>query len=292
MPIAWTVRLLPIRNVLVLSALAISLWASTTHAQITTVGDDTSAPIPGAGHDYIHMLSETVNPANGSVSLRIEAPVPKGRGINLPFSFAYDSNGTIHLGGLVPGGASWQTNSSYLANGGWSYSVPEINVFSWSTSVEAEPQGNPNSCSFTSDYMFQDPAGGRHSLYLGAAGYESNTTSLCASPVINGGDQQVTATLITTQTAGDSSPPVAVSDADGTTYYFSQPLFEAVGSGQSSLPNSIEDRNGNIVTSHDSGKGVFTFTDSVGRQVISSTGFGPLGATQSVTVGGLAYEVT
>ena len=43
---------------------------------VTNVDDTTSVPIPGAGHDYIKMLSETVNPANGSVSLRIQLPIP------------------------------------------------------------------------------------------------------------------------------------------------------------------------------------------------------------------------
>jgi hypothetical protein len=61
-------------------------------AQTTQINDTTSTPIEGAGHDYIHFLSETVNPANGSLSLRIQAPMPKGRGISIPFSFAYDSN--------------------------------------------------------------------------------------------------------------------------------------------------------------------------------------------------------
>src|ERR1019366_2835845 len=58
-------------------------------AQIANVDDTTSTPIEGAGHDHIHLLSETVNPANGSVSLRIELPTPKGRGIGLPFAVAY-----------------------------------------------------------------------------------------------------------------------------------------------------------------------------------------------------------
>ena len=48
--------------------------------QITNVTDSTSTPVSGAGHDYIEMMSETVNPANGSLSVRIQVPVPKGRG--------------------------------------------------------------------------------------------------------------------------------------------------------------------------------------------------------------------
>jgi hypothetical protein len=65
---------------------------SFARAHITDVNNGTSTPIQGAGHDYLKMLNETVNPANGSVSLRIQVPVPPGRRLTLPFSFAYDSN--------------------------------------------------------------------------------------------------------------------------------------------------------------------------------------------------------
>src|SRR6185437_4494149 len=90
------------------------------HAQISTVTEDTSTPIEGAGHDYIHLLSETVNPANGSVSLRIQVPIPKGRGMTLPFSFGYDSDSVHHLNpGYYPnyGTVSWVSNLSYLGQG-------------------------------------------------------------------------------------------------------------------------------------------------------------------------------
>jgi hypothetical protein len=33
-----------------------------TQAQSASVGDDNSTPIEGIGHDYLHTLSETVNP--------------------------------------------------------------------------------------------------------------------------------------------------------------------------------------------------------------------------------------
>ena len=90
------------------------------HGQITSIGDDTSVPIQGVGHDYIKMLDETVNPANGSVSLRIQVPVPTGRGITIPFGFNYDTNGVNHLVQTAPGQAMWQSNTSYLSQGGWS----------------------------------------------------------------------------------------------------------------------------------------------------------------------------
>jgi len=268
-------------------------FPSVAHAQITNVGDDTMTPVPGAGHDYIHMLSETVNPANGSVSLRIQVPTPKGRGISLPFSFAYDSNGVNHVVSFNPGSATWQSNTSYLAQGGWSYSVPLLNIHAWTVSVAPNGQGNPSSCTFSSNYVFQDSGGGRHDLSLGAASYESGTlNSLCGSPVINGGDPQLTAALLTTPTAGDSSPITVVADADGTAYYFANTLREPVGNGNSSLPTFIEDRNGNQMVPRDNGNGVFTFTDTAGRPVISSNGFGGAGATNSITIGGLIYQVT
>ncbi|MGH9356433.1 MAG: hypothetical protein ACRD10_09915, partial [Terriglobia bacterium] len=52
----------------------VSCWG-----QVISASSDQSTPIPGAGHDYIHMLTETVNPADGSLSVRIHVPVPKGR---------------------------------------------------------------------------------------------------------------------------------------------------------------------------------------------------------------------
>ena len=44
------------------------------------------------GHDYLHDLDEIVNPANGPLSVRIEAPRPKERGLNYPvYALMYDS---------------------------------------------------------------------------------------------------------------------------------------------------------------------------------------------------------
>src|SRR5271154_7424104 len=108
---------LPLVHFLVFASFALFL-TRVAKCQILNVGDDTSTPIEGAGHDYIKMLSETVNPANGSVSLRIQVPTPKGRGITIPFSFAYDSNSVYHL---LPdyypnyGQVSWTSNTGYLS---------------------------------------------------------------------------------------------------------------------------------------------------------------------------------
>jgi hypothetical protein len=104
-------------------------------AQITAVTDQTSTPIPAAGHGYIQLLNETVNPANGSVSLRLQVPTPPGRDITIPFSFAYDSNGAHFLKGGAGGYAQWTSNTQFLASGGWTYSVPMLSFTEGSTLI-------------------------------------------------------------------------------------------------------------------------------------------------------------
>ena len=73
----------------VIPALALLFLSFGVRAQITGVGSDQTPPIPGVGHDYINALNETVNPATGSVSIRINVPVPPGRGFTVPFAFTY-----------------------------------------------------------------------------------------------------------------------------------------------------------------------------------------------------------
>src|SRR5215467_3689226 len=89
-----------VSRVLVVSlylAATVFLYLLQTQAQVSKVTNTTSTPVEGAGHDYIKLLSETISPSNGSVSVRINLPTPKSRGIALPFSIAYDSNGVLHL---------------------------------------------------------------------------------------------------------------------------------------------------------------------------------------------------
>ena len=80
-----------------------------------------------------------------------------------------------------------------------------------------------------------------------------------------------------------------VQDADGTTYSFPGP--GTVGIGGSVLASSVEDRNGNVIQYVDNGGGNFTMTDTAGRRVISSSGFGGTGST-TLTVSGLANPYT
>jgi hypothetical protein len=207
---------LPHLPILALSFVTFLLTAA-GQCQILSVGDLTSAAIEGAGHDYIKMLSETVNPANGSLSLRIQAPPAKRRGITLPFSFNYDSNGVSFPAPNGPGLLGAQSNLNFVSQGGWGYSLPVLNSSLWSSTSQDGGQGGQTvTCYFSSNYTFQDPTGGRHNLGLAAASYASSGSYLCSSPVLSGGDPQYAASLITTETSGNVEVPVQVTDADGT----------------------------------------------------------------------------
>src|SRR5437016_1641594 len=273
----------------------LSLSVSASRSQINNVRDTTSTPIPGAGHDYVHLLSETVNPANGSVSLRIQVPTPAGRGISLPFSFSYDSSGVRDLVPAAPGSASWVANTGYFTQGGWSYALPLAYSHHWT--VTTQSGGIYQSCFYISNYVFRDSSGSMHSLGVGAMYGNSNGVVSCdyyLEEHPNGGDTQVSAALVGCLNCGATSPPLVVADAAGTIYSF--PLVaEGLQSGQiasaSPLPAYIEDRNGNKITVSTSSPNSFTLTDTVGRAVVSSSGFGPSGTTNTLSFSGLNYQV-
>jgi RHS repeat-associated protein len=249
-------------------------------AQMTAVTDQTSTPIPGVGHGYIEGLEETVNPANGSVSLRLKVPMQPGRGLSVPFSFAYDSNGAYFLTGGQPGHATWTSNKSGIASSGWSYSLPVLSFNTGTTLVEGQ-----YTCAYKNGYVFQDPQGTRHQFRI--LEYEPGAHCPTSENTANiyEGAYQADATFDTAQ----------INDPDGTVYTFVQ------GAGCSSyLPTQIEDRNGNVVTfsgACQSGTpGAFTMGDTLGntqtRTALSSSGFGTTGNTISVSGLTNPYTVT
>lgn len=117
---------------------AISLFlASACWAQIPQASDTTSTPVPDAGHDYLHSPLATVNPANGSVSIRIPVRIPAGRELTLGFGLAYDSNGVDYLGQPTGGAPGWTSAGSPLSVGGWSATGPMLTVGEFSFTVDA-----------------------------------------------------------------------------------------------------------------------------------------------------------
>jgi hypothetical protein len=177
-------------------------------AQFTEVNDTTSTPVEGAGHDYIKALSETVNPANGSVSLRINVPVAKGRGLTIPFSFGYDSNGFRHLKpGYYPnhGTANWVSTTGYTGQGGWVYSIPQLNFDSWTGKqavISGINDGQPiytfYYCEYTTAFTLRKGSGDVHALGVGTHWFDTSNgaSQYCTgAPVTSSGDPQLAATF-------------------------------------------------------------------------------------------------
>jgi RHS repeat-associated protein len=261
-------------------------------AQITNVTPDQAPPVPGVGHDYVHMLNETVNPSNGAVSIRIGTPVPAARGLSIPFTFGYDSNAALHMSN-----GTNIDNSGILSKSGWSYILPAL--FFQEHEIEYTPQGGggQSMCYFYNDFEFQDPSGTTHNLGLSV--FQPNNTTVCTylpgyqseygPTVLSGGDPWVQA-VSPGMGAEFQIPAVTVSDASGTVYYFSNLHAEVSGAGWASLPDWIEDRNGNKI-SITGGVWPVVIPDTAGRNAISISGFGTNGNT--VTINGLApYTVS
>lgn len=257
---------------------------SAVQAQVTNVTDDSSTPIPGAGHDYIGTLSEAVNPANGSLSVRVQVPMPKGRALTLPFAFAYDTNGQHLVFDNGTGQMQWTNNNQYLTKGGWTYSLPTASF------VLLQRAGVLNGftvyCQYYDGYMFNDPSGSRHAMYLSGWANPTICSQLTNAPdnYLTAHDAQVQASI---PTPGSVSGylPVTVADADGTVYAFSSQSLYQVGNPVVALPATVEDRNGNVTSYTGQSNGAFTVKDTASRTAVSGSAFGVNGGT--VTVSGL-----
>ncbi len=266
----------------------------TSSAQAVT--GDTMMPGPG-GHDYVKLLSETVNPSNGSVSYRVDYPMPKGRGISVPYWFSYSTAGRYRIMSLPNNMVQWVPN--FLASG----STP---IASWQEStlqpITYQCGQYPSNtcdtwpCNYANGFTFTGLDGVSHNLGIGAqAPATSQPTPDRASPcgqignIVPGTDGEVSAQF--TDQAGTlnlltgwgwwqgGSPSgsvgaFTVTDKNGTTYFFG-------GGGTASStyqvfidqPYKIEDRNGNLI-GNTSG-----WVDTLGRQI---------GYANS-TVGGITY---
>ena len=270
---------------LALFCLAIGLSIS-VHGQTVNLGDDVSRPIPGAGHDYIHGLSETVNPANGSLHIKIDLPVPKGRGFTLPFAITYDSGELYHFGSPLAGqgwfGYGQHPTDQSQVGGGWGNTVPYATAQGFAVGNPQAPVYSDSSwqCPMSSSYNFYDPDGASHMLGLAAIGIgvmemqAPVPSTACAGLKYGsigyayytlGGDDQVYGQMdahcsgayqnVTYPTDCQyAAPAFTVTDLSGNVYSFpNNNILNNVGSlgtaAQTSFiyPAQIEDRNGNII---------------------------------------------
>lgn len=274
-------------------------------AQIPQEADTTSTPTIGVGHDYIHAPLETVNPANGSVSIRIPVRMPAGRQLTVPFSFAYDSNGANYLNTRIVGslvGLGWTTSSAVFSQGGWSETVPMMSVGSVVYSVPGTILPNTTqTCGAFVNYVFQDQDGDRHDLDLSIVGYTGDwegghcTSTTGFSNFPQGGEDSMLATT-TAPGSGQldgslSLNPVQVTLQSGTIFNFPLVADPISGGTTTWTANSITDRNGNLFTIH-SNTTTFSYVDTLGRTALSDSGFAK--SPETITMAGLTspYTVT
>jgi RHS repeat-associated protein len=259
------------RKVLGVAVLAFFALVPSSRAQITNVTNDQSTPIPGAGHDYIKMLTETVNPSNGSVSLRIQAPAPKGRLLTIPFGFDHDTNGVHHLTTDSNGTPIWAVDSTPYSRGGWSYLIPLVTYVLGTQVVSNGLGGESSSCNYYSGFVYKDPSGASHALGIAAAQpYTSGTCLFPLGGIPNAGDDYYRAST----PSAWGTPAATVVSADGTVYNFVCTPCSPNNNGDAMATVRIEDRNGNTATStSNNSSGAYTLTDTLKRPLISTSSF-------------------
>lgn len=252
------------------------------------VSSQTQTPIPGSGHDYQQLLGETVSPSNGSVNFKISFPVPKSRGITLPYDWTYNSSLANSLGVITYGmQPSWTAGmvEPVWNTIGW----PSATAAVWSYAPPNNQYQTFTPCNVQSGMTFTGTDGVMHDLYVSAEASSSGSTSTTGSgpiPVCGtqgyvpaNGDGEVIAVPDPQTATNDlanlnpTSGAFVVIDKNGTKYSF--------GQGAASL-ELIEDKNGNQITG---GK------DTAGRPLTVVTA-NASGTIASVTADGLQYTPT
>jgi RHS repeat-associated protein len=252
------------------------LFFSPLSAQIPQITNLNVPPMPGSGHDYIHLLSETVDPSKGGLSIEINVSMPKGRGLSLPFGFRY-STGGLYVPTIDGALFGIQTNTVAFASGGWSYAIPVLN---WGEPILIN--NDQGGCIVQEGYSFRDSNGVSHPFGVAT----TNGSPGCAFAGIN--DVQKDHNEFYQIDLGLTGPPLAgilVAGRDGTTYTMG---FQQ---NTNAFPAMIEDRNGNIIRLTSMQNGGFTFQDTVGRTVLSASGFASGVVTISVAGATNPYSV-
>jgi len=277
-------------------------------AQVPDPVTATEAPVPGAGHHYIGIGAETVNPADGSLSFDLPFEPAAGRQLSFTFGIRFSGTEQFYLSNLIPpasgphlawtpnwypaGQAPWQV-------GAWSYDLP---ILTGLGSVYQEqyipdygscPPCNykQNLCYGSDQYVFRGLDAKQESLPIATmrTGPDNNTDICPHVDKVSPGDN--THGILATIQGNGLEPPVAVVDASGTTYQFpggsdyGPPTNAPLAFGF--LASSITDRNGNKITLDANGKG---YKDSTGRDAVTWTGIGHSG--DQITVAGLGGNAT
>jgi RHS repeat-associated protein len=293
----------------------LSFVVSAATAQVTQLSDATASPVHGAGHNYEGMLNETVSPATGALDIHIDLPVAPGRKLTVPLGIEYNSGqawflarrsqyapSCIQGNGQCPhpqGYAVSNAASGTLTWGGWSATFPEVTYQNYSQNAYANLNVYNYPCEVYTAFMLKDASGSSHQLNLSHLLPSYQSACIGTNPKLveadTAADDFYESSLPFTngQPNGGSGFPL-VAGPDGTVYTFGNVSFvndKTIGS----LPNLIEDRNGNIAnisSSASPGQNILSVTDTLGRNEITISQWGIAGGTSSVNVAGEPYSLT
>jgi len=219
--------LLPRRFQRLLIAVACLSLPVLAQSPIAVVDNTTLTPTPGVGHDYIDGLSETVNPANGSVTVKIAAQMPKDRGLNFPvYAYLYSTSGYYQwTPDFIAGGTSLgytrllnEINAlpSYSQTGGSILTGQTQNIHgngapgTLSNTNLSFSSGASHDCTYNTNYIYFDAAGGTHPLGIQYMAPTYATEANCGyfsvsdGGFLSGGDGTIFASLDPSSTTGDA----------------------------------------------------------------------------------------
>ena len=163
----------------------------------------------------------------------------------------------MHAVATPDGTASWMSNTGF-GYGGWSNTLP---MLSWSYRVSTSGSYR---CDYVTDFVFQDPTGGRH--FFGMAAMVNLDGGCTQAPV---GNDLAGADDFYYAVATSAASLVLVGDrVTGTAYSFS--VVPQVGND---VASSVEDRNGNKVIIS-AGPSSTTVKDTLERTLTVGTGTG------------------
>lgn len=271
--------------------------ASVARAQVPDPVAAAQVPIPGAGHHYIGIGAETVNPADGSLSFDLPLQPPAGRQLSFPFGIHYNASERFSPSGTGPG-VNWVLFPAppFQLNG-WNYQLPVYTAQVYQNPYGLNPQQQTTYCDHTQNYIFRGFDGIQRNIALQANWPDNGNSQFNCNP---------TTSMVSNNVYGFSSgapgnlpgwpvhPSITVSDASGTNYFFPSVLLTPSGTPTpwGLFAQTITDKNGNQITftgASNSGTSG-SYKDTVGRTVVSWSGIGSSSGDQ-LSIAGLGGNI-
>jgi RHS repeat-associated protein len=282
--------------------LAVIFVTGTSSAQVSDPVVTALAPTQGAGHHYIGLGAETVNPADGSVSFDLPIPTPPGRQLSFPFGIHYGSTEPFSVGNLA-GTLLWQGSLTPPFNlYGWSYELPSV------TGTVVAAYGYPDPSGQGTDYCDADiNLSFRGFEGVESAGYVANEWPYTPppanisnalpcyknqpAPIVLPGDNGALLTIAAPLNQ-NAQQPMNIADRSGTVYQFPLNYLPNTSGNPSAwglLAQTITDKNGNTITlngtNNNSSFQSGNYVDTLGRNVVSWTGIGSSTGDQLAVAG-------